>query len=757
MNRSFPRIPRPGFYPFWFWNGMQNEPEITAQLKEFADSGCRGAVLHARKGNQIPYLSDRWIELVEFACEEARKLNLKIWIYDEEGYPSGNAGMRIQKEHPELIQKCLHFAYSATDPASPAYAAFSLPDYRLLDETVVPAGTPALRFTIAEVPRHVDTLRPETVKHFIGLTHEAYAKRLFRFFGNTVEAVYTDDESFLVWNENAPVWSEELVRVLEEKTGRDFRRLLPALIADLPESAEIRRLYSLTAQELFIRNFIRPQSDWCRAHDLLYLGHLCGDEGPRVRSIKNFAFPELYYCSEDVPSLDDYLLDMKDLGYLRRPYTGDAFRLLPCGLERCYPLNAYKTASSVANRSGVRQVSSENWTYLGWNMPPEFLEPQTLFEIAMSQTLLTPHAFYFTLDGEAEQDCPPSYFIQQPFWPMLKKKIPVWTRLAERFAATKSTAETLVIVPAALLEYQNGDSLTGKPDAALNAMDLALQNLILELMRRHVEFDVMDEPLLANTRRDGARLIAGEMSYTTVIYPSVLPLQPESMTLLRGMELRTEKELDGVRSLWPLANAEELLTVFRKEEDGSDLVYLQNLSGRELSLSGAFPFGVQTLYDPLRECGIFTGDAFPQDFVMPAGRVLLLQTHEAEKRLPFADSEFRKVAAPVRPVRITSWPIGVSSLGDMVPQGFSGKAGIFEYRAEFEGRGRLLTLRMTGGVAEVAVNDGEPEVVWGGGTLPLAGKCTEGTNRLLIRFANTAGNLYGDKNAPFGLDSVTVE
>ena len=167
MNRSFPRIPRPGFYPFWFWNGMQNEPEITAQLKEFADSGCRGAVLHARKGNQIPYLSDRWIELVEFACEEARKLNLKIWIYDEEGYPSGNAGMRIQKEHPELIQKCLHFAYSATDPASPAYAAFSLPDYRLLDETAVPAGTPALRFTIAEVPRHVDTLRPETVKHFI--------------------------------------------------------------------------------------------------------------------------------------------------------------------------------------------------------------------------------------------------------------------------------------------------------------------------------------------------------------------------------------------------------------------------------------------------------------------------------------------------------------------------------------------------------------------------------------------------------------
>lgn len=32
-----------------------------------------------------------------------------------------------------------------------------------------------------------------------------------------------------------------------------------------------------------------------------------------------------------------------------------------------------------------------------------------------------------------------------------------------------------MIVSAALLEYQNGDFLTGKPDAALNAVDLALQ------------------------------------------------------------------------------------------------------------------------------------------------------------------------------------------------------------------------------------------------------------------------------------------
>ena len=80
------------------------------RIDEIADSGCRGYALHSRKGNRIPYLSDRWLDLMKFACEESRKRDLKVWIYDEDGFPSGNAGRRVQKERPDLVQKCLHLA-----------------------------------------------------------------------------------------------------------------------------------------------------------------------------------------------------------------------------------------------------------------------------------------------------------------------------------------------------------------------------------------------------------------------------------------------------------------------------------------------------------------------------------------------------------------------------------------------------------------------------------------------------------------------
>ena len=108
--------PVPGLYPFWFWNGIEEEEELERQLRRMAEVGCKGVALHSRTGNKIEYLSDRWMELVRCACRCARDLGLKIWLYDEDGYPSGNAGGKVQRLHPDLVQKNLRYDYSGTVP-----------------------------------------------------------------------------------------------------------------------------------------------------------------------------------------------------------------------------------------------------------------------------------------------------------------------------------------------------------------------------------------------------------------------------------------------------------------------------------------------------------------------------------------------------------------------------------------------------------------------------------------------------------------
>ncbi|MBO5765252.1 MAG: hypothetical protein J6S24_03110 [Lentisphaeria bacterium] len=735
-------IPQAGFYPFWFWNGVQNEAGIIHQLDEIADSGCKGFALHSRQGNQIPYLSPRWLDLVEFTCEESRKRNLKIWLYDEDGFPSGNAGMRVQKSRPDLVQKSLHFSVVPSDPYASSFASFSADGKTPVSEADLPQGTPVLRFELHLNPEHVDTLSPDTVKYFLDLNHELYAKRIGKFFGNTVEAVYTDDESFLVWYENSFVWSE----ALENELGSSYRCHLGKLVFDQPGSDGFRKKYYRAAQKLFIEHFIRPQQKWCHDHNLVYLGHLCGDEGPRSRTIKNYCSPEPYYLAEDIPSVDDFLLDMKDLGYLKRPYTGDAYRINPCGLEKCYHLYTYLAASSVANRSGVNQVSSETWAFLGWNMPVEFLEPQTIFEIAMGQTLLTPHAFYYTLDGEAEQDCPPSYFIQQPYWSMLKKRLPVWNRLAEHTASMHRAPETVVIVPDALISMQNGDALNGNPGKLAEA-DLALQNMILQMMRRHIDFDLIEEPQIQNSVRDGMVLRSGKMSYRNIVYSSSIPLTEQTFAKIDGMDIFCENDINNIPALGEFP--EELLVVKRTKSNGVSSWILQNLSGKPMKLDSAFPKTQLFIVDPVSETAVFRGDAFPENFTLPHGKALLLEKDWNGKTVAFNQSIFAPRGEEIA-LRLQD------ELGDLVKKGFAGKTGVFIYRAEFEGTARILELTMTGGVAEVEINGKSAGICWGSDLLAISEFTVKGINKLMIRFANTAGNIYGELDAPFGVENARL-
>ena len=93
--------------PFWFWNGTMTREEISHQIKEMADKGLGGMFICARQGMDVPYLSGKWFELVDFACREAKRYGLEAWLYDEYPYPSGMSGGEVLLEHPEAEHKIL--------------------------------------------------------------------------------------------------------------------------------------------------------------------------------------------------------------------------------------------------------------------------------------------------------------------------------------------------------------------------------------------------------------------------------------------------------------------------------------------------------------------------------------------------------------------------------------------------------------------------------------------------------------------------
>jgi hypothetical protein len=87
--------------PLWVWNDDMNESQIEMQLADFKEKGIGGVFVHPRPGLITPYISDRWNALFKHAVEKARPLGMKVWIYDENSYPSGFAGGHVPAEMPE--------------------------------------------------------------------------------------------------------------------------------------------------------------------------------------------------------------------------------------------------------------------------------------------------------------------------------------------------------------------------------------------------------------------------------------------------------------------------------------------------------------------------------------------------------------------------------------------------------------------------------------------------------------------------------
>ena len=89
--------------PFWSWNDKLETEKLKKQIRWMKDMGLGGFFMHARGGLKTPYMSDEWMECVSVCCDEAEKLHMDAWGYDENGWPSGFAGGKLLAKHEGVL------------------------------------------------------------------------------------------------------------------------------------------------------------------------------------------------------------------------------------------------------------------------------------------------------------------------------------------------------------------------------------------------------------------------------------------------------------------------------------------------------------------------------------------------------------------------------------------------------------------------------------------------------------------------------
>ncbi len=212
---------------------------IAKALSRLRQLGVGGIVTNV--GFQDYLQSEEQWRILRAGLDIARECGLRVWLYDEKGYPSGTAGGIVPRARPESVALGLAcYAHTVEGPASvemplpvscrrtvsaaavrdPSEA--SLSEVLCLDNCInasgsirwdVPSGTWTLLLfaervmyegthaqgNVSEFRSYINLLDPGAVRAFLRVTHETYARELPADLWQQMEAMFTDEPSLMTF------------------------------------------------------------------------------------------------------------------------------------------------------------------------------------------------------------------------------------------------------------------------------------------------------------------------------------------------------------------------------------------------------------------------------------------------------------------------------------------------------------------------------------------------------------------------------
>ncbi len=245
--------------------GRPDEEAVRRTLEAFKAVGIDQYLIYPRSGLELEYMGGEWLQVCEWFCEHARRLDMSIWLYDEYNWPSGSCKGRVPAENPEFESR--------------QYAV-----YRNADGT--------FDWKIVHSPGWVDNYSFPAMKRFMELTHARYEQRLGPYLGSTVAGIFTDEPAHPVpvKPDGKPALTFRFFDGAEAeyqaRTGRGLRADVEACLRD-PARDEVWAVYAELLGERFRAAFFDPIRAWCDRTGLLATGHLISENDTASSALYN--------------------------------------------------------------------------------------------------------------------------------------------------------------------------------------------------------------------------------------------------------------------------------------------------------------------------------------------------------------------------------------------------------------------------------------------------------------------------------------
>lgn len=533
--------------PFWAWNTKLDKAQALHQLEYFKEMGLGGVTLHVRTGLDTPYLDEEFMDIVKACVARAKALDMKIYLYDEDRWPSGAGGGEVTKD-VSMRAKYLLFtpqayaqrtglnvgeidsrAFGGVTGKGTLLAKYDiqlengcLKHYRRLQDNETGENVWYAYLETAESSpwfnnqAYVDTLSKPAITRFLETTHEKYFASLGEEFGGVIPSIFTDEPQFMKKTTlGRATGKEDLVLPFttdfEETfcaaTGESLLMHLPEVIWELPDGAvsPIRYHYHDHVAERFAEAFSDTVGNWCRAHHIALTGHMM-EEPTLCSQTEALGEAMRHYRGFDVPGID-MLCDLRE-------YT------------------TAKQAQSASHQLGSVDVTSELYGVTNWTFDFRGHKLQGDWQAALGVTRRVQHLSWMSMEGEAKRDYPASIFYQSPWY----KKYPLvedyFSRVNTALCSGRPDVRIGVIHPVESYWLCFGPQEQTAPQRA--KLENQFTNVTQWLLSGFLDFDFLSESLMHSLpQKDGAAgFSVGEMEYDTVVVPGCVTLRESTLARL---------------------------------------------------------------------------------------------------------------------------------------------------------------------------------------------------------------------------------
>ena len=554
--------------PF-FWQHGDHTDKLPEQIQTIYDSGCRAFCVESRP--HPDFAGEGWWRDMDIILAEAKKRDMKVWLLDDDKFPTGHASGLIATKYPDLRQWNVaerHIDISGPMKDGAVLASATGHEHILLgayayrrhddhDEICdlegieltanikdgylywdVPEGLWRIYFYYKTrqgiMKDYIDMTRAESVHALIEAVYETHYEHYKEYFGNTFAGFFSDEPCFgnefrygvpklgFVGKRGFRLpWNDDLVEIMKNKLGYDPIPHLNLLWyedgCNGDFQCEFRYTYMNAITDMYSRCFNKQLADWCADHGVMYIGHVIEEASTAVGAGHFFKSTRWQHMSgidvvlhSVMPGMDHITHSSSGAaGFLTSDFSHYALAKLGASLAHIEP-----------NTKG--RAMCEALGAYGWAEDTSVMKYILDHFMVRGINHFVPHAF----DSKfPDPDCPPHFGIEgkDPSFDGFTALMGYTNKVCHLLYGAKHIAKTAIFYP-----FEN--DWASRFDNAMT-----IERVAIPLYDAHVDFDIVPHDYLDAEKVQDGKLCLGDERFDCLVIPYADHISEDVANTLRAV------------------------------------------------------------------------------------------------------------------------------------------------------------------------------------------------------------------------------